>query len=191
VSGVRGHHAAVPGAGPGQNPAAFGVGSRRVYLDRAVYTTITVLSSHRLRRLAAPEVLGCRRGDPRPSARHVVSHVFSDFLARQAELHERPGLTERMRIIRTETRFLLLAVPALALLIILTAAGVSLDSSIQVIIFVEGASLGFWAFLAGRRAGLTGWPLARTVALGLIVGLVVLVLQVVLQPGHASLVERR
>lgn len=94
-----------------------------------------------------------------------------------------------MRNIRTEARFLLLAVPALALLIILTAAGVSPGSSIQVFIFVEGASLGCWAFLAGRRAGLTGWPLARTVALGLIVGLVVLVLQVVLQPGHASLVE--
>lgn len=146
MSGVRGHHAAVPGAGPGQDPAAFGVGSRRVYLDRTVYTTITVLSSHRLRRLAAPGILGCRRVILGPVLAMFVSHVFSAFLARQAELHERPDLTERMRIIRTETRFLLLAVPALALLIILTAAGVSLGSSIQVIIFVEGASLGFWAF---------------------------------------------
>ena len=77
--------------------------------------------------------------------------------------------------------------PALALLAILTVAGVSLGSAIQVIIFVEGASLGFWGFVAGRRAGLSGWPLARTVVAGLIVGLLVLALQLFLEPGHASL----
>ena len=38
------------------------------------------------------------------------------------------------------------------------------------------------------RAGLAGWPLARTVVLGLIVGLIVLALQLFLEPGHASLV---
>jgi hypothetical protein len=117
-----------------------------------------------------------------------VSHVFSAFLARQAELHERPGRHEQMKIIRTELRFLLLAAPALALLVILTVAGVSLGNSVQAIIFMEGASLGFWGFVAGRRAGLAGWRLARTVVFGLMVGLVVLVLQVFLQPGHASLV---
>jgi hypothetical protein len=52
-----------------------------------------------------------------------ISHVFSAFLARQAELHERPSRSGQMKIIRTELRFLLLAAPALALLIILTAAG--------------------------------------------------------------------
>jgi hypothetical protein len=117
-----------------------------------------------------------------------VSHVFSASLARQAELHSRPGGSEMMRIIRTESRFLLLAAPALALLIILTVAGVSLSRSIQAVIFLEGASLGFWGFVAGRRAGLAGWPLARTVVFGLIVGLLVLALQVFLQPGDASLV---
>ncbi len=91
-----------------------------------------------------------------------------------------------MKIIRTELRFLLLAAPALALLIILTPAGVSLGTSIQAIILMEGASLEFWGWVAGRRAALTGWPLARTVAFGLIVGVVVLALQVFLQPGHAS-----
>jgi hypothetical protein len=117
-----------------------------------------------------------------------VAHVFSASLARQAELRRRPGRSEQMRIIRTESRFLLLAAPALALLIILTVAGVSLSHSIQAVIFLEGASLGFWGFVAGHRAGLTGWPLARTVVFGLILGLLVLVLQVFLHPGHASLV---
>jgi hypothetical protein len=116
-----------------------------------------------------------------------VSHVFSASLARQAELHRRPGGSETMRIIGTESRFLLLAAPALALLIILTVAGASLSHSIQAVIFLEGASLGFWGFVAGRRAGQAGWALARTVILGLIVGVLVLALQVFLQPGDASL----
>ena len=181
-------------SGQRASPAAltangFGYGSRPVYLDRAVYTTITIASVliayegwENLRFWAAAGViLG-------PVLAMFVAHVFSASLARQAELHERPGRNEQMKIVRTELRFLLLAAPALALLIILTVAGVSLGSSIQAIIFLEGASLGFWGFVAGRRAGLAGWPLARTVVLGLIVGLIVLALQLFLEPGHASLI---
>ena len=182
VSGQRASPAAMTANG-------FGFGSRPVYLDRAVYTTITVMSVliaydgwQNLKFWAAAGViLG-------PVLAMFVSHVFSASLARQAELHERPGRSEQMKIVRTELRFLLLAAPALTLLTILTVAGVSLGSSIQVIIFLEGASLGFWGFVAGRRAGLSGWPLARTVVGGLIVGLLVLALQLFLEPGHASLV---
>jgi len=167
--------------------SGFGFGSRSDYLDRAVYTTITVMSvlivydgwKHLKFWAAVGVILG-------PVLAMFISHVFSAGLARQGELHERPGRSEQMKIIRAESRFLLLAAPALALLIILTAAGVSLGSSIQAIIFLEGASLGFWGFVAGRRAGLAGWPLARTVVFGLILGLVVLALQVILQPGRAS-----
>ena len=181
-------HAAAPGAAPGQDSLAFRFGSQRRYLDRAIYTTITIMSvlivydgwQHLKFWAAVTVILG-------PVLAMFVSHVFSAFLARQAELHERPRRREQMKIIRTELRFLLLATPALALLVILTVAGVSLANSIQAIIFVEGASLGFWGFVAGRRAGLTGWSLTRTVAFGLTVGLVVLALQVILQPGHASL----
>ena len=168
--------------------SGFGFGSRSDNLDRAVYTTITVMSilivydgwKHLKFWAAVGVILG-------PVLAMFISHVFSAVLARQGELRERPGRSEQIRIIRTESRFLLLAVPALALLIVLTAAGVSLGTSIQAIVLLEGASLGFWGFLAGRRAGLAGWPLARTVVFGLIVGLVVLALQVILQPGNASL----
>ena len=115
-----------------------------------------------------------------------LSHVFSASRAQKAELHQRPGRSEQMGIIRTESRFLLLAAPALSLLAVLTVAGISLSQAIQAVILLEGASLGFWGFVAGHWAGLTGWSLARTVLFGLIVGLLVLALQVFLQPGNAS-----
>jgi hypothetical protein len=166
----------------------FGYGSRPVYLDRAIYTTITVMSVlivydgwQNLKFWAAVAVvLG-------PVLAMFLSHVFSASLARQAELHKRPGRREQVSIIRTESRFLFLAAPALALLAILTVAGISLSQAIQAVILLEGASLGFWGFIAGQRAGLTGWSLARTVFFGLIIGLLVLALQVFLQPGNASL----
>jgi hypothetical protein len=180
--------AVAPDPAPGQGPSGFGFGSRSVYLDRAVYTTITIMSVLIVydgwKNLKFWAAVGVILG---PVVAMFVSHVFSAFLARQAELHKHPGRSEQVKIIRTELRFLLLAAPAIALLIILTAAGVSLGTTIQAIIFVEGASLGLWGWVAGRRAGLTGWPLARTVVFGLIVGVVVLALQVFLQPGNASL----
>jgi hypothetical protein len=139
----------------------FGYGTRPVYLDRAIYTTITVMTilivydgwqTLKLR-AAVGVILG-------PVLAIFVAHVFSASLARQAELRRRPGRSEQMRIIRTESRFLLLAAPALTLLIILTVAGVSLSHSIQAVIFLEGASLGFWGFVAGHRGG-AYWLAAR------------------------------
>jgi hypothetical protein len=169
--------------------SGFGFGSRPVYLDRAIYTTITVMSVLILydgwQTLKLAAAVGVILG---PVLAIFVSHVFAASLARQAELHRRVGRIEAMIIIRTESRFLLLAAPALAFLIILTVGGVSLSHSVQAVIFLEGASLGFWGFVAGRRAGFTGWSLARTVIFGLIVGVLVLALQVFLQPGNASLV---
>ena len=80
----------------------FGFGSRPVDLDRAVYTTITVMSVlivydgwQNLKLWAAVGVI------LRPVIAKYVSHVFSTFLARQAGLHQRPGRSEQMRIIRT------------------------------------------------------------------------------------------
>jgi hypothetical protein len=72
----------------------------------------------------------------------------------------------------------------------LTVARVSLGRSIQAVIFLEGPYPGFWGFVAGRRAG-TGWLAAGPSSgyVSLIVGVLVLSLQVFLQPGHASLVE--
>jgi len=54
--------------------------------------------------------------------------------------------------------------------------------------WVGVASLGFWAGLAGRRAGRTGWHLAMAVLAGVIVGLLVLAIQVLLEPGGKTVV---
>jgi uncharacterized membrane protein len=49
------------------------------------------------------------------------------------------------RHLRFESRFLLLAVPALAVLLVLHLANVALTDAIRVVILLEGLSLTFWA----------------------------------------------
>lgn len=89
-----------------------------------------------------------------------VSHVFASSLVEHIELGRRPTWHEWMTTVRDESSFLLLAVPPVAILVILELAGVSLGDSIQVISWLEALSLSFWAGLAAHHAGLHGRALA-------------------------------
>ena len=75
-------------------------------------------------------------------------------------------------------------VPPLTILVVLTIVGVSYTRIIQVIVLTGVLSLGLWGGVAGRRAGLTGWALVLSIASGLVLGGIILVLQALLQPGH-------
>jgi VanZ family protein len=115
-----------------------------------------------------------------------LSHVFAGALAQQVALGRRPTNHERLRIVASESRFLLLAVPPLAIVSLLTLLGVSLNDSIRCVTVLGALSLGFWGGLAGRRSGSSGWALVLAVLAGLAVGGLVLALQIVLQPGKAA-----
>ena len=94
--------------------------------------------------------------------------------------------SERLTIVRSESRFLLLAVPPLVLVAIFSLPGVALGDSIRYITALGALSLGDWGGVAGRRSGFTGRRLALAVVSGLVVGHLILALQVVLQPGRAA-----
>ncbi len=113
----------------------------------------------------------------------VITHVFSASVALEVELGRRPTRREWITKVRFESGFLLLALPPVAILIILKLAGVSLNDSIRVIIWVEALSLSLWAGLAAHRAGLRGRSLAMAVVAGLVVSGIVLALLVILEPG--------
>ena len=70
------------------------------------------------------------------------------------------------------------------ILVILTLAGLSYTRIIQVIVLTGVLSLGVWGGVAGRRAGVTGWPLLVPITYGLFVGGIILIVQALLQPGH-------
>jgi hypothetical protein len=68
---------------------------------------------------------------------------------------------------------------------VLQVAGLGLDDTVRVLIWVGTASLGFWGGLAAVPAGLGRRGIALGVITGLAAGGAVLLLQVILQPGQA------
>lgn len=120
-----------------------------------------------------------------PIVAMVIGHVFAASLAAYPKLGRSPRGRELLRIVRRESRFLLVCVPQIVLLLVLKLAGLSLNDSVRVVIWVSAASLGFWGGLAAQRAGLGGRGIALGVITGLAAGGAVLLLQVTLQPGKA------
>jgi hypothetical protein len=158
-------------------------------IDRVVYGTITMMSVLIVydgwAKIDLLEVIGVMAG---PIFAMFVAHVFATLIAKQAAVDSTLDSAEWFATIRRESRFLLLAVPPAVVTTVLSVAGVSLTACIQIVLWIGVASLGFWAGLAGRRAELTGWHLATAVLAGVIVGLLVLGIQVILQPGGKTVV---
>jgi hypothetical protein len=160
--------------------------ARPATVDRIIYATITIISVLIIydgwEKLKLIDVAGVIVG---PIVAMFLAHVFSAGMARPV-VDGKSGLgRDWAPIIRKEAPFLLLAVPPTVVVTVLFALGATLSQSIRVTIWTGAASLGWWGFVAGRRAGLAGWRLGLAVLAGLVVGGVVLLIQVSLQPGKA------
>jgi len=153
-------------------------------IDRVVYATITIMSVLIIydgwEKLHFFDVAGIIFG---PILAMFIAHVFSASLARQVAEGRRLRWEERITIMRAEARFLLLAGPPLAVLAVTQLAGISLKWSVNIIVWTGALSLGYWGYVGGKRAGFTRRQLAGAIAGGLLVGLIILILQVLLQPG--------
>jgi hypothetical protein len=164
----------------------FGLTSRPAVIGRIVTATITLVCVLIVYDgWAALELLDVVFIVVGPIIAIFTSHVFSSSLVQQVELGRRPTMQEWLATARFESRFLLLAVPPLGVLLVLRIANVTLSDSVQVVIWLEALSLSFWAGVAAWYAGLRGRSLALSVLGGLVVSTIVLLLQVFLQPGKA------
>ena len=128
------------------------------------------------------EVGGVIIGPVLPCSSHTC---FPRQTAKHVALGEILSGKEWKGIVRAEAPFLLLCVPPLVIVTVLYALGVSLTDAIQATLWFGTATLGYWGFVAGRRAGFVGWRMVGVVVAGLLVGVVILLLQVLLQPGKA------
>jgi hypothetical protein len=157
---------------------------RPATVDRIVYTTITMMSVLIIydgwQHLRLFDVVGVIVG---PVVAMFIAHVFSASIAIQMAADGVPTPRPRMETLKSELPFLLFCVPPLALLLIQYLVGVALTEAIRVTLCFGLLSLGWWGFVVGKRAHLTGWGLAISTAFGLSIGIVVLLLQVFLQPG--------
>ena len=115
-----------------------------------------------------------------------TTHVFSSSLVQLVALGRPPRTEEWLATARFELRFLLLAVPPLAVLLGLQLANVALTYTIRIIIWLEALSLSFWAGLAAWYAGLRGRWLGLSILAGLLISVMALLLQIILQPGKVA-----
>jgi hypothetical protein len=174
-------HGGLRATRPGE-PSAFAVD-----VDRVIYATITVMSVLIIydgwQQLKFLEVVGAIVG---AVIAMFVAHVFSAGLAQQVALGRPVTSRERRKIVRSESRFLLICVPPVLVVGVLVLLGFSMSDAIRWVLVVGTVSLGFWGGVAGRRAGLTGWRLVSAVVAGLLIGFLILALDVILQPGKAA-----
>ena len=164
------------------------VGRLKIRVDRVIYTTITLMAVlivydgwEQLRFVGVVGVVAVMLG---PILAIFLSHVFGAALGTRVALGRPLTRGERRAVFVEECRFLLIAVPPLAILVVLAIAGVSYTRIIQVIVLTGVLSLGVWGGVGGRRAGVTGWALVLPIAYGLLLGGIILALQALLQPGH-------
>jgi hypothetical protein len=157
-----------------------------VLVDRIVYATITMMSVLIIydgwQKLRLIDVVGVILG---PVVAMFLAHAFSAVMATHIEKGRILVRSEWGEIGKKQAPFLLLCVPPIAIVSVLFALGVTLSDSIRVTLWFGTASLGYWGFVAGRRAGFVGWRMVMVVAAGLLIGVVILLIQVFLQPGKA------
>jgi hypothetical protein len=161
------------------------IGRLKIRVDRVIYTTITLLSVliiydgwEQLRFWAVVTVI------VGPILAIFLSHVFGATLGSRVARGRPLTRQEHRTVFAEECKFLLIAVPPLVILVILAIAGLSYTRIIQVIVLTGVVSLGVWGGVAGRRAGVTGWPLLIPITYGLFVGGTIFTLQALLQPGQ-------
>ncbi len=159
-----------------------------VRVDRVIYTTITLMSVLIVYDgWAALSFGGVVVTIVGPMLAIFLGHVFGAALGTRVDLGRPLDPAERRHLLGQESRSLLLLVPPLAILVVLSVLGVAYTQIIQVVVFTGVLSLGFWGLVAGLRARLTGWSLVVSVAYGLLLGTVILILQALLRPGQGNL----
>jgi hypothetical protein len=166
-------------------PQPFSVGPVEIRIATWVYATVSLMSILVVfdgwRELKSPAgivivVVG-------PTIALGVAHVFADVLQHHVVHGRAHRRHEVVELGWDLVQYLLVAVPPL---LVFAVSYLVLDrepsQSIQSMLLLGAASLGFWGGLAGWRTGYRGWRLLLAVAAGLFVGMLVFAFQLVLKP---------
>lgn len=117
-----------------------------------------------------------------PTLALTVAHLFADVLHLQAE-HRRLLMGHEWRaLLRHQVNIVLAAVPPLLILLIGWITPMHALGTVQVLIWTGLATLVALAALSAWRAGLRGWRLVASGAVGGLIGLIVISLQILLKP---------
>lgn len=112
----------------------------------------------------------------------AVAHWFADAMAWHFELQRTLRRSEWVAVAGRQIDVLLAGVPPLLICLIGWISPMDARSTIAVIVWTGVATLIAFSVLGAVRAGVRGWRLIAAGAVGGLIGLIVLGLQVVLKP---------
>jgi hypothetical protein len=117
-----------------------------------------------------------------PTIALAIAHLFADVVDLHADQRQALRLDQFRHIVRHSAEYLLVAVPPL--LVFFLVGWLTGDSrvAIRAMVLSGSASLGVWGFVAGWRTGYRGGRLLMSTMVGLVMGIVIIVLQIVLKP---------
>lgn len=161
------------------------VGPLRIDVAAWVYATVTVMSVLAIydgwgdtKRYVGVVVVVLA-----PTIALGLAHLFADVLDFHVRRHRAPSRHEWRHLVGHAVQYLLVAVPPLLVLVVTgLLPAIDLRGSITCMLIFATLSLGFWGWIAGRRAGLRSWRLLVATGGGLLVGLVVIGMQIALKP---------
>ncbi len=118
-----------------------------------------------------------------PTVALGTAHAFAKILEAQVQTGQATGVGDLRKALGEFGQFVLVAVPPLIVLLVTSVLlRQSPTESIRSMVLLGVASLAFWGVMAGSRVGLRGWRLWAAGAMGLLIGLMVLLLQLLLKP---------
>ncbi len=166
------------------DPEVVDLGPLRLRLERLVYGTVVLMSLLVVYDGWADltSFVGVAIVIVAPTLALAVAHVFAEGVEHHAELQRPLRREEWTEVIVAELGVVVVAVPPLVILAAGWIGPWDPRNTIAVLIWTGLATLVALSLLAAHRAGIRGWRLLGSGALGGLVGLLVISLQIVLKP---------
>lgn len=117
-----------------------------------------------------------------PTLALLLAHYFADVMAMHVQTRRSLRAAEWRQLSTRQTGIVLAAVPPLLIVLVGWLSPLDALSTIKVLLWAGVATLMFLSGLSARRAAYRGWKVVVAVALGGVVGVVVISMQVLLKP---------
>lgn len=164
---------------------SFRVGPVSMDPHRIIYSTILLMTAYAIYDegsdpLAVGPIVEIVGLSIAPLFALAMAHAFSDALDMQIRNGRRLTGHDRRHLLATNLQYLYVAIPPIILIVILAMLGWRADTIIAVAQLLGLASLGWWGYYAGRKAGvsrLRRWAFGINYAL---MGFLVIIVELIL-----------
>lgn len=156
----------------------------RIHLERLVYATVVLMSVLVVYDgwASLTTFAGIALVIAAPTLALLLAHLFADALHAQAVLRRPLHSGEWRGLLRHQANIALAAVPPLVILLAGWLTPADALQTVAVLLWTGVLTLVALAALSAYRAGVRGWRLLASAAIGGVIGLIVISLQVVLKP---------